>query len=504
MSDIGPSTPLHPIAPATRSPQPLDPTWDEVAGALLAPCTPEGTAERGRLLLAEARNDPNNTVHGLIVDDELIAVYILRRVSMANEVAAIAVAPDRCRRGHGRACLQDALRRSGRRPLIVDTDDRTLGFYQACGFKLIGRRTGPDETVRHRLGWHAPRPGPAAPTPPPPEVDPTADATTGSPIPGLVGAPWARSGVKPILDAEWVPKPSPAAPRVPSEAVPSILAGRTGWEAIVDLALAEDIGTGDVTTLATVPVETTARGAILVKSAGVVSGLGVAAFVFRRVDPAVAFIPRVTDGTHVPAGMIVAEVVGSARSLLMAERVALNLLQRLSGVATVTDRYVEAVAGTKARIIDTRKTTPGLRILEKAAVRDGGGHNHRVGLADGVLIKDNHLAALGGADRVTRALQQARAFAPHTLRIEVEVTTLADAAEAVAAGADVILLDNMDVDAMRQAVVLVAGRALLEASGGVDLTTVRAIAETGVDLISVGALTHSAPALDISLAFAVL
>jgi nicotinate-nucleotide pyrophosphorylase (carboxylating) len=182
--------------------------------------------------------------------------------------------------------------------------------------------------------------------------------------------------------------------------------------------------------------------------------------------------------------------------------VALNLLQRLSGVATATARYVEAVAGTKARIVDTRKTTPGLRQLEKQAVREGGGHNHRVGLADGVLIKDNHLAAIGGSDRVTKAIERARAFAPHTLRIEVEVTTLPEADEAVAAGADVILLDNMDVATMRRAVESVAGRALLEASGGVNLSTVRAIAETGVDLISIGALTHSAPALDISLEFA--
>ncbi len=276
---------------------------------------------------------------------------------------------------------------------------------------------------------------------------------------------------------------------------------RTGWEAIVDLALAEDIGSGDVTTLATVPPETRAHGTIVAKAAGVVSGLGAAAAVFHRVDPSVAFERRLHDGARCQPGDAVADVAGPARSILTGERVALNLLQRLSGVATLTARYIDAINGTQASIIDTRKTTPGLRTLEKAAVRDGGGRNHRVGLADGVLIKDNHLAAVGGPDRVTRAVRQARAFAPHTLRVEVEVTTLDELAEAIAAGADVVLLDNMDAPMIRRAVELAAGRVLLEASGGVSLTTVRAIAETGVDLISVGALTHSAPALDLSLQF---
>ncbi|MGH2561275.1 MAG: carboxylating nicotinate-nucleotide diphosphorylase [Thermomicrobiales bacterium] len=276
---------------------------------------------------------------------------------------------------------------------------------------------------------------------------------------------------------------------------------RTAWEAIVNLALAEDIGTGDITTLATVPPGTTARGTLFAKADGVISGIDAAAFTFHRVNPSITFKPCLADGDRVTNGTTIAEVSGDARSLLTAERVALNLLQRLSGVATATARYVDAVAGTTARIVDTRKTTPGLRVLEKAAVRHGGGHNHRVGLADGVLIKDNHLAAIGSPDRVTRAVQQARALAPHTLKIEVEVTTLAEVEAAVAAGADVILLDNMDLPAMRDAVQLVAGRILLEASGNVRLDTVRAIAATGVDLISVGALTHSAPALDISLNF---
>ena len=276
---------------------------------------------------------------------------------------------------------------------------------------------------------------------------------------------------------------------------------RDGREAIIDLALAEDIGGGDVTTWATVPADAVARGTIIAKAPGIVSGLDVAAAVFRRINSAVDFEPRVADGQQVSPDAVVAGVAGSAQSLLTAERVALNLLQRLSGVATLTARYVAAVAGTGARIVDTRKTTPGLRALEKAAVRHGGGHNHRFGLADGVLIKDNHLAAVGGPDRVARAVRLARERAPHTLRIEVEVTTLDEVRQAVAAGADVILLDNMDVPTLRRAVDLVSGQALLEASGGITLETVRAVAETGVDLISVGALTHSAPALDLSLGF---
>ena len=276
---------------------------------------------------------------------------------------------------------------------------------------------------------------------------------------------------------------------------------RTGWEAIVDLALAEDIGSGDVTTLATVPIGAHARGTIVAKSPGVVSGLDVAAAVFQRVNAAVRFQPRIGDGQRVKPGDPIAEVEGLAASVLAAERVALNLLQRLCGVATLTALYVEAVAGTRARIVDTRKTTPGLRVLEKAAVRHGGGHNHRFGLADGVLIKDNHLAAVGGPEPVTRAVRIARERAPHTLRIEVEVSTLDEVRQALDAGADIILLDNMDVAAMRQAVEVVGGRALVEASGGITLETVRAVAETGVDLISVGALTHSAQALDLSLDF---
>jgi nicotinate-nucleotide pyrophosphorylase (carboxylating) len=274
---------------------------------------------------------------------------------------------------------------------------------------------------------------------------------------------------------------------------------RLAWATIIDLALTEDVSGGDVTSNATVPASLEACGTLLAKAPGVISGLAAAAEVFRRVDPAVTFTPLVTDGDRVEAMTPLARVDGPARSLLAGERVALNILQRLSGVATTTARYVDAVAGSGARVVDTRKTTPGLRALEKAAVRDGGGQNHRFGLTDGVLIKDNHLAAVGGPDRVSRAIALARASAPHTLRIEVEVTTLDEVREALAAGADVIMLDNMDVAVMREAVALVGGRALLEASGGITLESIDDVARTGVDLISVGALTHSAPALDISL-----
>ena len=281
--------------------------------------------------------------------------------------------------------------------------------------------------------------------------------------------------------------------------------GRTGWEAIVDLALAEDIGTGDVTSLAIIPTETRATGTIVAKQRGVVSGIGVAGFAFHRVDASILFQPLVRDGDPISPGDRLAAISGPARGVLTAERVALNFLQRLSGVATITRSYVEAVAGTDARIVDTRKTTPGMRGLEKAAVRHGGGFNHRFGLADGVLIKDNHLAALGppGSDRVALAVSLARREAPHTLRVEIEVTSLAELAEALAIGADVVMLDNMDINTMRQAVVPTVRRTLPEASGGITLTTVRAVAETGVDLISAGALTHSAPSLDLSLEFAV-
>lgn len=269
--------------------------------------------------------------------------------------------------------------------------------------------------------------------------------------------------------------------------------------AIIDLALAEDLGMGDITSQVTVSAELEAQGTVIAKATGVISGLTVASSVFTRLDPTITWTALVRDGDPVTPGQAIAEVAGRARSLLAGERVALNFLQRLSGVATLAARYVAAVEGTGARIVDTRKTTPGMRALEKAAIRHGGAANHRVNLADGILIKDNHLAAIGGTNRVTRAVGAAQAGAPHTLKVEVEVTTLDELEQALAAGADVVLLDNMELPTMRRAVDLAAGRALLEASGGVNLDTVRAVAETGVDLISVGALTHSAPALDISL-----
>ncbi len=281
-----------------------------------------------------------------------------------------------------------------------------------------------------------------------------------------------------------------------------MIEGFAGWKALIDLALAEDIGSGDLTTLSTVPAETLATGVMTAKSPGVISGLEAAAYALWRVDPRIEFTPKVQDGDAVAVGDVVAELSGPARSILTGERTALNLLQRLSGVATITAQFVAEIAGTGATIVDTRKTTPGLRELEKAAVRHGGGHNHRFGLSDGVLIKDNHLAAIGGADRVTKAIAAARLRAPHTVRVEVEVTTLAEVEEAAAAGADIIMFDNMSNEMMKEAGQIVAKRAITEASGGVRLETVRKIAETGVDLISVGALTHSAPSVDISLTFA--
>jgi len=276
---------------------------------------------------------------------------------------------------------------------------------------------------------------------------------------------------------------------------------RLNWDVLLDLALREDIGGGDVTSIATVSAERHAHGTFVAKAPGVISGLDLAGDVFRRVDRDVIFTPLVADGDRVAAMKSIATIQGPARGILAGERVALNFLQRLSGIATLTARYVEAVLGTAAEIVDTRKTTPGMRALEKAAVRHGGGRNHRFGLTDGVLIKDNHLAAVGGPHRVGRAVALARSWAPHTLRIEVEVTTLEELAEALDAGADIVMLDNMDIPAMRAAVAMTGGRALLEASGGVTLDTISEIASTGVDLISVGALTHSAPALDISLEF---
>jgi nicotinate-nucleotide pyrophosphorylase (carboxylating) len=264
----------------------------------------------------------------------------------------------------------------------------------------------------------------------------------------------------------------------------------------IRLALAEDVGAGDVTSLAVVGSDVLCEAEVVLGEPGIVCGLVVAEAVFSELDPEMRFEALVADGDAVAEPQaVVARVEGPARAVLTGERTALNLLGRLSGVATLTRRYVDAVAGTGVTILDTRKTTPGLRALEKYAVRCGGGTNHRLGLDDAILIKDNHLRVAGG---VTSAVARARR-ARSGLSIEVEAETLDDVREALAAGVERILLDNMTRAELAEAVALVGGRALLEASGGVDLETVRAVAETGVDFISVGALTHSARALDVSL-----
>ena len=270
----------------------------------------------------------------------------------------------------------------------------------------------------------------------------------------------------------------------------------TGIDRIIENALAEDIHTGDITTLAVVRGGHAASAILKAKEEMVLAGIDVAARVFRLLDDRIVFAPAFADGDRLAPGDVIARITGDAALLLQGERVALNLLQRMCGIATVTARYVEAVRGTRSRVVDTRKTTPGLRILEKYAVRVGGGTNHRTGLYDGVLIKENHITAAGG---LTEAVRRAKSYIPHTMKVEVETETLAQVAEALAAGADIIMLDNMDSSAMREAVALIAGRALVEASGGVNLESIRGIAETGVDIISVGALTHSARAMDISM-----
>ena len=265
---------------------------------------------------------------------------------------------------------------------------------------------------------------------------------------------------------------------------------------IIRRALEEDIRSGDVTTACALTGGETGKATALAKEDLVVAGLDVFRDVFRLRDAGIAFRAALKDGDRVPRGTVLAVVQGSLASILTAERVALNLFQRMCGVATLTRQFVDAAAGTKAEILDTRKTMPGLRILDKYAVRVGGGRNHRYGLYDGILIKDNHIEAAGG---IGKAVRRVRERAPLLARIEVEARTLAEVREALAAGADVIMLDNMPVDAMRKAVALIDGRALVEASGNVTLVTVKAIASTGVDFISSGALTHSARASDISL-----
>lgn len=265
---------------------------------------------------------------------------------------------------------------------------------------------------------------------------------------------------------------------------------------IVQMALREDIGSGDVTTDCTVPPGEKIRGEMFAKEKGVVAGVHVTGMTFEVMDPEVRFTPRVRDGDLVREGTIIAEIFGEARSILSAERVALNLLQRMSGIASLTRRFVEAVKHTKAVIIDTRKTVPGLRILDKMAVRMGGGQNHRFGLFDMALIKENHITAAGG---ITKAVRLVREKDSLKRPIEVEVRSLEELKEALGLRVDRIMLDNMSIETMRKAVRMTEGRVPLEASGTVSLENVAEVAETGVDYISVGKLTHSVKALDISL-----
>ncbi len=267
---------------------------------------------------------------------------------------------------------------------------------------------------------------------------------------------------------------------------------------IVRLALAEDIGSGDLTTALTVDPSATAQASIIAKEDLVLAGLKPARLTFELVDSGVEFEPLAAEGARAAKGDVLVRVTGSAASILTAERVALNFLMHLSGVATLTARFVEAVKPHKVRIVDTRKTMPGMRALEKAAVRSGGGNNHRFGLFDGILIKDNHIAAAGS---IKAAVARAKAGAPHTLKVEVEVTDLPGLEEAIAAGADAVLLDNMDQDQLTEAAAIGRGKVILEASGGIKLGNVAQAAASGVNIISIGALTHSAPAADMSLKF---
>lgn len=277
---------------------------------------------------------------------------------------------------------------------------------------------------------------------------------------------------------------------------PNVMLAGDALNDLIRRALAEDVGDGDVTTLNTIPADAQYAGDFLVKEAGIIAGLEVAQRVFAILDDAVVFRAFAADGDWVTRGDIVALVTGPGRALLSGERVALNFMQRMSGIATATRRYVDAVAGTRAVILDTRKTVPGLRLLDKWAVRLGGGRNHRIGLYDMALIKDNHIAAVGS---ITEAVRRVHGLNKPGLAIEVEVTNLAQLREALALPIDRILLDNMQPSQMAEAVALAAGRIPLEASGGVNLDSVASIAATGVDFISIGALTHSVKALDISL-----
>jgi len=291
---------------------------------------------------------------------------------------------------------------------------------------------------------------------------------------------------------------SPLRGEVKSLLAPDAFISPLEIDAAVERALAEDLGrAGDVTSVAAVPADATARAVVVARATGTIAGLPLVAASLRRLAPEVAIAAEAGDGATVEAGTVLLRVTGPARAILSAERVALNFLGHLSGVATATAAYVARVAHTKARICCTRKTTPGLRALEKYAIRCGGGFNHRFGLDDAILIKDNHIAVAGG---IAAVLARAKAVAGHLVKVEIEVETLDELRDVLTAGgADVVLLDNMDVATMRRAVEIVGGRLVTEASGGVTLETVAAIAETGVDYISSGALTHSSPNLDVAM-----
>ena len=265
---------------------------------------------------------------------------------------------------------------------------------------------------------------------------------------------------------------------------------------IIEQTLLEDIGTGDITTESIIPSNLKAKGIIKTSEEGVVAGLDMVFLVFKKLDSEICFQPKIKDGNKILPGEILGEITGPARTILKGERVALNFLQRMSGIATITSKFYHEVKDLPVRIIDTRKTTPGLRILEKYAVRMGGGHNHRFGLYDAVLIKDNHIAVAGG---IKSAVNSVRKQISHTVKIEVEVENLSQLQEVLKVQVNIIMLDNMDLESMKEAVKMFKGKALIEASGGITLEKVREIAQTGVDLISVGALTHSVKSLDISM-----
>jgi nicotinate-nucleotide pyrophosphorylase (carboxylating) len=265
---------------------------------------------------------------------------------------------------------------------------------------------------------------------------------------------------------------------------------------IVEQALLEDIGTGDITSESIVPYDLKAKGIIKTSEEGVVAGLDIIYLVFKKLDPEICFQSKIKDGKNILPGEVLAKISGSARTILKGERVALNFLQRMSGIATITSKFCQQVKDFPVRIVDTRKTTPGLRILEKYAVRMGGGYNHRFGLYDAVLIKDNHIVVAGGIKSAVNSVQKQIS---HTVKIEVEVENLSQLQEALKVQVDIIMLDNMDLETMKEAVKIVKGKTLIEASGEITLEKARKIAQIGVDLISVGALTHSVKSLDISM-----